>query len=239
MKIKVILVEPEYEQNIGYCARVVKNFGFSELFLVNPKVEIGEEAKMYSKHAHKLLSSAKIVNTLEEAVKDCSIIIGTTAIRSFGKEVLRTPISPREAAKHLSKTDVKIAVLIGREGTGLSKGELELCDMVVRIPSSDEYGTLNISHALAIILYEFRIALQKMDKKTSFLSKKEMEIINSTSKKLVKSLKGIRGEHTTILSLKRIFTRGIRSSTERRALINFLKKLENAIQNKKSAKKLK
>ncbi|MEM3408530.1 MAG: RNA methyltransferase [Nitrososphaeria archaeon] len=233
MELKVVLVEPEYEQNLGYCARIMKNFDFHELLLVNPKIQIGEEARMYSKHAFDILSSAKIVSSLEEAIDDCQIVIGTTAIKSGGKEVLRVPVSPRDAAKKFSKKNVKIALLIGREGTGLSKDELEMCDMIVRIPSSEKYGTLNISHALGIILYEFRLEIT--DKKgKEFISKNEMRIIEETSKRIVKSLRGIRGERTTILSLKRIFARGINSVTEGRTLVNFLKKVEESIKSKKN-----
>ena len=226
MDLRVILVEPEYEQNIGYCARVIKNFGFSDLCMVNPKVKVGQEAKMYSKHADDLLQSSKIVKTLDEALKGCSIAIGTTAIHGGGREVLRAAVTPRQAVKKLSGTDAKIAILIGREGTGLSKEELGLCDLVVRIPTSKDYGTLNISHALGILLYEFRSAAAKED--VEYISERERKVIDDTSRRLVKSLKGIRGENTTILSLKRIFTRGIHSYTEGKALINFLKKLEKA-----------
>lgn len=231
MELKVILVEPEYEQNLGYCARIMKNFDFYDLILVNPKIQIGEDAKMYSKHALDVLYSAKIVSSLEEAINDCQIVIGTTAIKSGGKEVLRVPINPRDAAKRFSKTNAKVALLIGREGTGLSKEELEMCDIVVRIPSSEKYGTLNISHALGILLYEFRIEMTN-EKKEDFISKNEVKIIEDSSKRIVHSLKGIRGDRTTILSLKRIFARGISSATEGRALINFLKKIEAAIKSK-------
>ncbi|MCX8202428.1 MAG: TrmJ/YjtD family RNA methyltransferase [Candidatus Micrarchaeota archaeon] len=235
MKLRVILVEPEYEQNLGYCARVMKNFDFYDLVLVNPKVQIGEEAKMYSKHALDVLSSAKIVSSLEEAIDGCSIVIGSTAVKSGGREVLRVPIAPREAAEEFSKTDMEVGLLIGREGTGLSKEELEQCDAVIRIPSSENYGTLNISHALGIMLYEFSIASKRGISAPS-ISSEERKIIDNTTIRLVKSLKGIRGERTTILSLKRIFGRGIRSATEGKALINFLKKLENAIVKPKKNK---
>ncbi len=230
MDLRVILVEPEYEQNIGYCARVIKNFGFSDLVIVNPKVKIGQEARMYSKHADDLLKSAKIVKTLGDALKGCSISIGTTAIHGGGREVLRIALTPKQVIKSLSGTDAKIALLIGREGTGLSKEELGTCDLVVRIPTSKDYGTLNISHALGILLYEFRSADSNDD--VEYISERERKVIDDTSRQLVKSLKGIRGEKTTILSLKRIFTRGIRSSTEGKALINFLKKLDKAIRQR-------
>ncbi|MCS7109208.1 MAG: RNA methyltransferase [Candidatus Micrarchaeota archaeon] len=228
MKLRVVLVEPEYEQNLGYCARIMKNFDFYDLFLVNPKIKIGDVAKMYSKHAFDILSNAKIVDSLDEAIKDCSIVIGSTAIKSGGREVLRVAISPREAAEEFSRTNMRIALLIGREGTGLSKEELERCDAVIRIPSSETYGTLNISHALGIMLYEFYLA-RNVKEDIKSITENERKIIDALSVKLVNSLRGIRGQKTTILSLKRIFGRGIRSNTEGKALINFLRKIEEKI----------
>lgn len=227
MELRVVLVEPEYEQNIGYCARVMKNFDFTELYLVNPKVELGQETKMYSKHAYDLIVNAKKVDSLEDAIKDCSMVIGTTAIKSGGRDVLRNPITPKQAAKQLHNKKAKIALLMGREGTGLSKEELEKCDIIIRIPSSEIYGTLNISHALGIILYEFKsIGLRH---EVDFITENERKVIEDSVKRIIKSLKGIKGERTSILAMKRIFSRGIQSSTEGKALINFLKKIEKRI----------
>ena len=227
MELRVVLVEPEYEQNIGYCARVMKNFDFNELYLVNPKVELGQETKMYSKHAYDLITNARKVDSLEDAIKECSIVIGTTAIRSFGRDVLRNSITPKQAAKQLHDKKAKVALLIGREGTGLSKEELEKCNIIIRIPSSEVYGTLNISHALAIILYEFRS--HGLKDEIDFISENERKIINDSTRRIIKNMKGIKSERTSILAMKRIFFRGIRSSTEGKALINFLKKIEKKI----------
>jgi len=228
MNIRVVLVEPEYQQNVGYCARTMANFGFDDLRIVGG-VKLGAEAVKYSKHAIGLLKKAKRAKTLKAAISGCSIVIGTTALHGEGRNVLRNAITPREAADKLAATDAKVALLIGREGTGLTKQELEKCDFVVRIPTSKDYGTLNISHALAIILYEFRATTIEKDtnaKEVEYLSPMESNVIDQTAKRLVDNMKGIRGYETTILSLKRIFRRGIRSRVEGRALINFLKKMK-------------
>ena len=227
MQFRVVLVEPEYQQNVGYCARTMVNFGYGDLRIVKG-IKLGMEAVRYSKHGVGLLKKAKKVKTLKSATSGCSIIIGTTALHGEGRDVLRNAITPREAADRLIGTDAQVALLIGREGTGLTKQEIEMCDFVVRIPTSKEYGTLNISHALAIILYEFRATSMAKDermKEVEYLSPIESKVIDQTAKKLVDNMKGIRGYDTTILSLKRIFRRGIHSRVEGRALINFLKKM--------------
>lgn len=202
------------------------NFGFDDLKIVKG-IRLGAEAIKYSKHAVDLLKGAKRIKSLNAATSGCSVIIGTTALHGEGRDVLRNAITPKEAAEKLAGTTANIALLIGREGTGLTKQEIEMCDLVIRIPTSKSYGTLNISHALAIILYEFRATSISMDdrKTVEYLSPSESRVIDITVKRLVDNMTGIRGYDTTILSLKRIFRRGIRSRVEGRALINFLKKM--------------
>lgn len=222
MILRVVLVDPEYQQNVGYCARSMANFGFDDLAIVKG-IRLGLEAKKYSKHAFGLLQKAKKAKTMKAATTGCSVIIGTTALHGEGRDVLRNAITPREAAEKLRNTNANVALLIGREGTGLTKEELQMCDFVIRIPASKEYGTLNISHALAILLYEFRSADAPAN--VEYLTPMESKVIDQTAKHLVDNMKGIRGYDTTILSLKRIFRRGIHSQVEGRALINFLKKM--------------
>ena len=227
MQLRVVLVEPEYQQNVGYCARTMANFGYDDLRIMKG-IKLGMEAVKYSKHGVGLLKKAKKVKTLKLATRGCSVIIGTTALHGEGRDVLRNAITPKDAAGKLVGTNAQVALLIGREGTGLTKQEIEMCDFVVRIPTSKEYGTLNISHALAIILYEFRATSMENGtgtKEIEYLSPMESKVIDQTAKMLVDNLKGIRGYDTTILSLKRIFRRGIHSQVEGRALINFLKKM--------------
>ncbi|MDW7731638.1 MAG: RNA methyltransferase [Methanolobus sp.] len=155
MDLKVVLVEPLYQGNVGSVARAMKNFGFSDLVLVNPcKIEV--EARAMSSHAWDLLENATVVSSLSDAIDDSSIVIGTTGVSGLRfDEHLRVPAySPRRVKVCLSGTDGKVAVLFGREDQGFSRDELKLCDMIMTIPTSEVYPVMNLSHAVAVVLYE-------------------------------------------------------------------------------------
>lgn len=220
MQPRIVLVEPEYQQNIGYCARVMANFGFSSLWIVNPKVPLGDEAVMYAKHGVDVLKRAKVVQCLDDAVKGCDLTIGTTAIKAGGRTIVRKAITPEEL-----KLGGKTAILIGREGNGLSPEELECCDVVVRIPADEKYPTLNISHALAVLLYEIRRRAEKGRQSLFYegLSNAEKKELLRIFDFLVDSSKEIRNPRTVKLAFRRIIARGIRSQTEGRALLQVLK----------------
>lgn len=154
MNIRVVLVEPEHEGNVGSIARLMKNFGLSQLWLVNPQITLGSEAYARAVHASDLLDSCSIVQNLKQACQEIEWVIGTTAISAIKQSNLRrTTITPEELAKQSSFQN-SLALLFGREGHGLYNKELDLCDVVVSIPSSSQYQTLNIASASAIIFYE-------------------------------------------------------------------------------------
>ncbi len=154
-KIRIVLVEPEHEGNIGSIARLMKNFDIKELWLVKPKVTLGLEASVYAVNAQEILSSAKTVSTLEDALAEVDLIIGTTAKVGWStRNVLRTPIDPKLLSQQISTQRGQVALLFGRESKGLTNRELDLCDTLVTIPSSSIYRTLNVSAAAGIIFYE-------------------------------------------------------------------------------------
>ncbi|ETA68974.1 MAG: hypothetical protein PWQ51_802 [Methanolobus sp.] len=156
MDLRIVLVEPLYQGNVGSVTRAMKNFGYSDLVLVNP-CKLEGEARAMSSHARDLLESAKRVSTLDEAIEDCSIIIGTTGIAGSRFDLhLRVPgYSPKEMKERLSGCSGKVAVLFGREDNGFTREELKKCDMIMSIPTSDIYPVMNLSHAVAVVLYEF------------------------------------------------------------------------------------
>ncbi|HDN83116.1 MAG TPA: RNA methyltransferase [Candidatus Altiarchaeales archaeon] len=149
----VVLVEPKYEGNIGYVARVMKNFGFSRLILINPFPKLGDEAFSRAMHGFDILERAEILESLEEVKEEFDFLIGTTAITASDRNPWRTPIFPEMLKKSLSNEGKK-ALIFGREDHGLLNEEIEKCDLLVTIPASEEYPTLNLSHSVAIILYE-------------------------------------------------------------------------------------
>jgi len=224
MQVRVVLVGPEYQQNIGYCCRVMKNFGFSELYIVAPGCKIGKEAVMYSKHAADILKGARIVKNLDEAVKNCGMVVGTTAIQNLGRDITRESITPGELAKKLNRGKARVALLMGREGTGLSREELQECDVVVRIEANPEYATLNISHALAIVLYEF--SKDRLKPTIEAMGEWEKKLLLKYFNSFVDSHRqGLRSPETIKLAFKRIISRGIKSRVEARALLQILKKI--------------
>lgn len=156
-RFRIVLVQPEYEQNLGAVARAMKNFGFSDLVLVSPKCShLGFDAIKYSKHARDVLESARVVRSHRAATKGCKFSVGTTGILyRHWNETFRTPISVRDLRKNLAKQpEGKIALVFGNEGIGLSEKDISACDLIITIPANKEYPILNLSHAVAIVLYE-------------------------------------------------------------------------------------
>jgi tRNA/rRNA methyltransferase len=151
---RVVLVNPKIEGNIGAVARTMGNFGFKELVMVGP-CELGDDAYRRAKHAGHLLDSARVVDTLDEAIEGCSMVVGTSGIVTEGeKHFVRIPITARELAERLGGHEGEVAILFGREGLGLFQEELMRCDILVHVPTSREYPVLNLSHAVSIVLYE-------------------------------------------------------------------------------------
>jgi len=155
LKIRVVLVEPMYQGNVGSVARAMKNFGYSDLVLVNP-CELEGQARAMSSHARDVLEGARITSTIEEAVRGADLLIGTTGVSSLKTgEHVRLPLyTVKEAKEKLKGYSGTIAVLFGREDNGFSNDELKGFDMLITVPTSEIYPIMNLSHAVAIVLYE-------------------------------------------------------------------------------------
>ena len=152
--ISVVLVEPGVPGNIGAVARVMANFGFKELVLVNPKCEhLGEEAQGRSKRGRAILKAAKVGD--ESLYADFDYLIATASQVGNDYNIQRTPIVPKQLVQLLKdKTNRKIGLVFGPEGPGLSNRDLDRCDFLLTIPTHKAYHSMNLSHSVAIILYE-------------------------------------------------------------------------------------
>ena len=154
--VRIVLVKPQEPGNIGSAARVMKNFGLSELYLVAPQCELTKEAFYMSTHAVDVVENAKIVSTVQEAVSDRTFVIGTTArVRSSGSFDIH---SPREAAQSFSREG--LAVMFGPERSGLSNEDLDLCQAYIKIPTS-QFTSMNLAQAVNLIAYEFFVSNSK------------------------------------------------------------------------------
>jgi tRNA/rRNA methyltransferase len=150
-----VLVEPIYQGNVGSVARAMKNFGYTDLVLVNP-CKLEGEARAMSSHARDILEGARITSTLAEAVKGTNLQIGTTGVGSLKTgEHIRLPLyTLRELKEKLKDYKGKVAILFGREDTGFRNDELKSFDMLITIPTSEAYPIMNLSHSVAVVLYE-------------------------------------------------------------------------------------
>ena len=153
--IRIVMIEPEKAGNIGSIARSMKNFAQDDLWIVNPKARMDDEARAYAMHGVDVLTSAKIRKNMEEALEDVDLIVGTSSIvPSNPSNLARLPLTPKDLAEKISTVDGRVAIIFGREASGLNNHEVEKCDLMVTIPANPEYNVLNLASASTIILYE-------------------------------------------------------------------------------------
>jgi tRNA/rRNA methyltransferase len=155
ISFRVILVEPLYSGNVGSVARVMKNFGFCELVLVSP-CELDMKARVMAVHAYDIIENANIEFSLKDAVRGSNIVAGMTGNpgKTDNKHFRLPAVFPRRLKEKLTGKGGVISLVFGREDRGLQNEELEMCDIIVNIPASPEYPSMNLSHAVSVILYE-------------------------------------------------------------------------------------
>ncbi|WP_404341368.1 tRNA (cytosine(32)/uridine(32)-2'-O)-methyltransferase TrmJ [Pseudoalteromonas mariniglutinosa] len=155
--IRIVLVNTSHSGNIGSAARAMKTMGLSKLYLVDPACEIDSHASALAAGATDVLGNAVIVDSVADAIADCVLTIGTSA-RS---RTLSWPmVEPRECGEKLV-TEAKtgsVALVFGRENSGLSNEELQQCNYHVCIPANPEYSSLNLAMAVQTLCYETRMA---------------------------------------------------------------------------------
>ena len=188
--ISIVLYKPKYAGNIGSVARAAKNMGISNVIVVGTDGFDREEMQQLSTHlASDVLDQIQYFISIEEALASFNYIVGTTA--RLGKA--RGPfIAPRAAARDVADISQKnnVALLFGPEDTGLANEELRLCHAVVTIPTSREFTSLNLSHAVMILCYEI------------FTASSAAATIATATPKLAQSkeLEGMYGQIETLLA---------------------------------------
>jgi TrmH family RNA methyltransferase len=150
--IRVVMVEPTGPRNVGSTARAIKNFGLSRLVLVNPPPVDDPECLEMGTNAHDVLRSARIVSSLDEALEGAAYVVGTTA-RARHRVPTRTPAEAAPAIAAAAR-ESEVAILFGRERTGLTSAELARCQLVLSIRTGDEHASLNVAQAVLVVAYE-------------------------------------------------------------------------------------
>lgn len=155
--VRIVLVNTTLSANIGAAARAMKTMGLTDLCLVEPKLFPSAEATSLASGASDVLAKARVVATLEEAVADCSLVIGTSARSRTIPWPLMDARQAGEAVR-LESAQQPVAIVFGREDRGLTNEELQRCNYHVCIPTDEEYGVLNVAAAVQVLAYEVRMA---------------------------------------------------------------------------------
>ncbi|AWR97262.1 RNA methyltransferase [Acidianus sulfidivorans JP7] len=223
--LRVILVEPEGEYNVGFVARLCKNFCVDELYIVNPKCDLKESLK-FSAKGSSILENSVIVSNFDDAIKDLGIKIATSSIADYEGDILRKSIKSWEISDIIAKND-KIGLIFGRESVGLTREEISKSDFLLYIPANPAYPVLNLSHAVAIVLYEIWKSKGKIKKKQ--VSYNELKLIDRYTNILYHLVKKNNADYSLYLALKRALFKGVEDDEEAKIIISFLRKLYNKI----------
>ncbi|WP_027966629.1 RNA methyltransferase [Halomonas halocynthiae] len=159
--IRIVLVQTYHPGNIGSAARAMKTMGLSELVLVNPRCFPDPEATRLAAGAQDIINTARITDSLKKAVSDCVQVVGASArLRSLP---LPHYDEPAEMAKDIvaQTTNGPVALVFGRERSGLSKEEINCCSHQISIPANPDYGILNLSQAVQVLAYELHQASRR------------------------------------------------------------------------------
>tara|TARA_Y100000996_G_scaffold402632_1_gene374786 strand:+ start:23 stop:733 length:711 start_codon:yes stop_codon:yes gene_type:complete len=230
-KFGFILVKPQLGENIGACARAMKNFGFSNLYIVDPKINFpNHKAKATSVGAYDIINKAKVFNKIENAINPFNLIISLSARR---RDINKKHITLNEFQNIINRKNLNIGLMFGPEASGLSNNDLSFSNYILQIPTSSKFKSLNLSHSLALICYEIFKSLNKKK-----INKKSIKLkISSKSKisSIVAHLKNLLEEkdffipkekkHSMILNINNLIYRLQPNDKELRIIASIISSL--------------
>ncbi|MCK4332899.1 MAG: RNA methyltransferase [Thermoplasmatales archaeon] len=230
----VILVEPKYGGNIGAVARAMMNFGFDKLYLVNP-CELDDECYSRAVHAYEILEEVEIFSSFEEAIKNMDYLAATSSIESkTDKKHLRNPILIESFAKKIFELEGKVGLVFGREDYGLYNEEIAACDVMLRVPTSDSYLSLNLSHAVSLVLYSIYIKREFIPKERRNIGKIEKgKLYEFFSDLLEEANYPEHKKENTKIMFKRMMGRAMPSKWEYHTLMGVFSRVLEKIRNQK------
>ncbi len=229
--IYVVFVECETSGNVGFLARTMANFGLENLVLINP-CELKNDAYYQAMHARNTVETAIICNDLKTFLEKYKIdfIIGSTGTPGGSYNLSRIPITPEELGEKIDPNN-NIAILFGREGDGLTNAEIDMCDIIVSIPTDPRYPIMNITHAAAIIFYELfknrnHFPVEGYEESTKI----EKEYLLKDMEELINTLRiPDHKKHNGLKTFKSIINRAFITGREAHTLIGILRRLKMKI----------
>jgi tRNA/rRNA methyltransferase len=231
-----VLVRPKEDGNIGAVARLARNFGADRLTLVAPRARVGTEARRRAMVGLPLLREAHRYSSLETAVKASDLVVGTTDLSSGRSSAyLRRSVNPERMAEMLESVDGRVSLVFGPEDNGLGREELAACDLLVHIPARRDAPTLNLSHAVAVVLYAVHRARGTGDPESTpapdrvALNGREKELVLARVEELARlSRYPAHKRKGLMLLLRRLLGRAAPAEAELRMLLGFLKSLKRS-----------
>lgn len=172
-RLRIVLVETSHPGNIGATARAMKNMGVYQLVLVSPYKFPDDKATWRSASAVDVVENARVVETLEEAIADCQLVIGTSA---QNRRIPWPMLDARDCGRTVQKEHdqgAEVAIVFGREAHGLNNEEVQKCHYHVKIPTGEAYDSLNLGMAVQVICYE--IFQARLDAEASAKSEDEQQ----------------------------------------------------------------
>lgn len=245
-ELSVVLVRPKEDGNIGAVARSMKNFGVSRLVIVAPRAPVGGEARRRSMGGLEILRKAEVVPTFEEALEGQDFVVGTSDVSSQNqnRSYPRRGLTPPEWSHMITGLNGRISLVMGPEDNGLSRDELDRCDVLVSIPTDRSFPSLNMAHATTVLLYEAYMArpppAPKATKEAAVhsgqvvLNGREKEIFfQLLSEFLVEIKYPPHKRGALILLFRRVLGRAAPSEHELSMLLGFLKRSMYPLRRKK------
>jgi tRNA/rRNA methyltransferase len=229
----IVLIEPKYSGNIGAVARAMMNFDVEKLYLVNP-CELDNVCYARAMHATKILDDAKTFSCFEDAVKNLDFLVATSSIESkTDKRHLRNPVFLKDFAEKIFDVNGKVGLIFGREDYGLFNEEIAHCDIMLKIPTSESYPSLNLSHAVTIVLYSLYLKKASIPARRRPIGPLEKQKLYEFFEQLLDNTDypSHKKEHTTIM-FKRIMGRAMPSKWEYHTLMGVFSRALGKIKRK-------
>lgn len=230
----IVLVEPKYGGNIGAVARSMANFDFKNLYLINP-CNLDGDCYARAMHAQDILNEAKIFPSFNEAIKNLDYLVATSSIESkTDKRHLRLPLNLFDFCDKIFETEGKVGLIFGREDYGLFNEEIAMCDIMVRIPTSSTYPSMNLSHAVTIVLFSLFVNKDEKHSKKRTLNRIEKEKLFSFFSELLDDINypEHKKENTKVM-FKRLMGRAMPSKWEFHTFMGVLSRSTQKIKKNK------
>ncbi len=227
--LRIVLVRPQYSGNVGAVARAMRNFGLSDLALVNPAPLYREQAEMMAVQARDLLDTMQIYPSLRVATADCGLVVGTTCRPGLYRGSAYPPrvLAPRIVAATMVN---RVALVFGPEAHGLTNDDIRLCHQLVTIPTDEGYPSLNVAQAVLLCCYEVFLAARMGDRipLPQFAVAERQELMYEKLKRALLKIGFLHRENPEhiMFAFRRIFGRAGLEERDVRILLGLARQIE-------------